>query len=187
VTNDHIRRGPLHVATRIDVASRIEAIMRRSEFQNARWGMQFYLPNTNELIYSLNSDQLFQAASAVKVFVEGSAFDALGSDNLFRTQVYRTGPVVNGILKGDLVLVAGGDVLLGGAYNPTVRWLFPSRIIHTTCSQAQSRSQMIPCGRFARLRAKSHCVASGGSKAVSWWTPRCSATYRTKGWEAPAK
>jgi serine-type D-Ala-D-Ala carboxypeptidase/endopeptidase (penicillin-binding protein 4) len=61
---------------------------------------------------------LFQAASAGKVFVEGSAFDALGSDYLFRTQVYRTGPVVNGILKGDLVLVAGGDVLLGGRVQP---------------------------------------------------------------------
>jgi D-alanyl-D-alanine carboxypeptidase len=138
-------RGP----EQIDVATRIEEIMRRPEFQNAHWGMQFYSPDTNQVIYSINSDQLFQPASAVKVFVAGSAFHALGPDYLFRTQVYRTGPVVDGVLKGDLVLVAGGDLLLGGAYNPTVRWPFPTRTIPTTRSLARSQSQMIRYGRFA--------------------------------------
>src|SRR5262245_17124569 len=101
-----------------DVATRIEEIMRRPEFQNARWGMKFYSPDTGQVIYSINSDQLFQPASAVKVFVAGSAFDALGPDYLFRTQVYRTGPVVDGVLRGDLALVAGGDLLLGGRVQP---------------------------------------------------------------------
>src|SRR5262245_8052467 len=107
-----------HRPGQFDVATRIEEIMRRPEFQNARWGMQFYSPDTNQVIYSINSDQLFQPASAVKVFVEGSVFDALGPDYLLRTQVYRTGPVVEGVLKGDLVLVAGGDMLLGGRVQP---------------------------------------------------------------------
>jgi serine-type D-Ala-D-Ala carboxypeptidase/endopeptidase (penicillin-binding protein 4) len=98
-----------------DIATRIEEIMSRPEFQNARWGMKFYDPTANRIIYSLNSDQLFHPASSMKVFVEGTAFDALGTDYLFRTRVYRTGPVVwGGVLKGDLVLVAGGDLLLGG-------------------------------------------------------------------------
>jgi serine-type D-Ala-D-Ala carboxypeptidase/endopeptidase (penicillin-binding protein 4) len=56
-------------------------------------------PDANQVIYSINSGQLFQPASAVKVFVEGSAFDALGPGYLFRTKVYRTGPVVKGVLK----------------------------------------------------------------------------------------
>jgi serine-type D-Ala-D-Ala carboxypeptidase/endopeptidase (penicillin-binding protein 4) len=107
-------RGPAQP----DLASRIEEIMSRPEFQNGRWGMKFYDPTTNQIVYSLNSDQLLRPASSMKVFVEGSAFDALGTDHLFRTRVYRTGPVVWGVLKGDLVLVAGGDLLLGGRVQP---------------------------------------------------------------------
>ena len=107
-----------HRPGQFEVVTRIEEIMRRPEFQNARWGMKFYSPDTGQVIYSINSDQLFQPASAVKVFVAGSAFDALGPDYLFRTQVYRTGPLVDGVLKGDLVLVAGGDLLLGGRVQP---------------------------------------------------------------------
>jgi D-alanyl-D-alanine carboxypeptidase/D-alanyl-D-alanine-endopeptidase (penicillin-binding protein 4) len=94
--------------------ARIQEIMRRPEFHNARWGMQFYSPDTKQAIYSINSDQLFQPASAVKVFIAGTAFSALGPDYRFRTSVYRTGPVDDGVLKGDLVLVAAGDLLLGG-------------------------------------------------------------------------
>jgi D-alanyl-D-alanine carboxypeptidase len=101
-----------------DLAARIEEIMSRPEFQNGRWGMKFYDPTTNRIIYSINSDQLFHPASSMKVSPEGTAFDALGSGYLFRTRVYRTGPVVWGVLKGDLVLVAGGDLLLGGRVKP---------------------------------------------------------------------
>jgi PBP4 family serine-type D-alanyl-D-alanine carboxypeptidase len=100
------------------LSTRIEEIMRQPEFQNGRWGMKFYDPTTDQDIYSINSDQLFNPASSMKVFVEGTAFDALGIDYLFRTRVYRTGPVVWGVLKGDLVLVAGGDLLLGGRVQP---------------------------------------------------------------------
>jgi serine-type D-Ala-D-Ala carboxypeptidase/endopeptidase (penicillin-binding protein 4) len=58
--------------------------------------------------------ELFIAASLLKVFIGGTAFETLGPDRRFCTRVYRTGPLVGGLLKGDLVLVAGGDLLLSG-------------------------------------------------------------------------
>jgi serine-type D-Ala-D-Ala carboxypeptidase/endopeptidase (penicillin-binding protein 4) len=102
----------------LKLEARIQEIMLRPEYRNARWGMKFYSPNTKQVIYSINSDQLFQPASAVKVFVAATAFSALGLDYRFHTPVYRTGPVVDGVLKGDMVLVAGGDLLLGGRIQP---------------------------------------------------------------------
>ncbi len=97
---------------------RIQEIMRRPEFHNSRWGMAFYSPDTNQFVYSVNSDQLFQPASAAKVFVAGTAFSTLGPDYRFPTSVYRTGPVSRGVLNGDLVLVAGGDLLLSSRIQP---------------------------------------------------------------------
>ncbi|HXY37708.1 MAG TPA: D-alanyl-D-alanine carboxypeptidase/D-alanyl-D-alanine-endopeptidase [Planctomycetaceae bacterium] len=107
--------------------ARIQEILRRPEFRNARWGMKFYSPNTKDVIYSLNPDQLFNPGSAMKVFIAGTAFTSLGPDYRFHTPVYRTGPVENGVLKGDLVLVASGDLLLGGRVQPDGTLALPER------------------------------------------------------------
>jgi D-alanyl-D-alanine carboxypeptidase/D-alanyl-D-alanine-endopeptidase (penicillin-binding protein 4) len=92
----------------------VEAIMRRYSFQGARWGAQVADLGTGEIAYALNSDQLFNPGSSYKVFPGGTAFTALGPDHRFRTRVHRTGPVHRGVLRGDLVLVAGADLLLSG-------------------------------------------------------------------------
>lgn len=110
--------GAAHAQANDGLQTKVQEIMDRSGFENARWGVEFYSPDTKQPLYSLNSDQLFQPASAIKVFIEATAFSTLGSDYRFHTRVYRTGPVVHGVLKGDLVLVASGDLLLGGRIKP---------------------------------------------------------------------
>jgi D-alanyl-D-alanine carboxypeptidase len=57
----------------LKLEARIQEIMERPEYRNAHWGMKFYSPDTEQVIYSINSDQLFQPASAVKVFVAATA------------------------------------------------------------------------------------------------------------------
>ncbi|MBF8189664.1 D-alanyl-D-alanine carboxypeptidase [Nonomuraea sp. K274] len=92
----------------------IMEVMGRPEFAGGRWGMQIYATDTGRPVYSLNASELFTPGSSFKVFPAGTAFDSLGAAHRFRTRVYRTGPLVKGVLKGDLVLVAGGDLLLSG-------------------------------------------------------------------------
>ncbi|HWO63235.1 MAG TPA: D-alanyl-D-alanine carboxypeptidase/D-alanyl-D-alanine-endopeptidase [Umezawaea sp.] len=100
------------------LAARIREITDRPEFAGSRWGMRFHVLGASGPVYALNPEQRFVAASAVKVFIAGSAFSALGPHHRFRTEVHRTGPVVRGVLKGQLVLVAGGDLLLGPRIQP---------------------------------------------------------------------
>ena len=101
----------------MEINERILEVMSRSEFNGARWGMEFYIPKTNEVIYSHNGNQFFTPASSMKVFTAGTAFEYIGVDYHFHTPVYRTGPIIDGVLRGDLVIKASGDLLLGGRVN----------------------------------------------------------------------
>jgi D-alanyl-D-alanine carboxypeptidase/D-alanyl-D-alanine-endopeptidase (penicillin-binding protein 4) len=107
------------------LAARVQEIIGRPEFQGSRWGMAFYAPDTDEVLYAMRPQELFVAASSLKVFIGGTAFETLGPDHRFRTRVYRTGPLVAGVLQGDLVLVAGGDLLLSGRVRPDGTLLLP--------------------------------------------------------------
>lgn len=51
-------------------------------------------------------------ASVTKVLTTLYALDTLGDDFKFTTSVYSTGPVLNGIAQGDLVLIGSGDPAL---------------------------------------------------------------------------
>ncbi|WUI02551.1 D-alanyl-D-alanine carboxypeptidase/D-alanyl-D-alanine-endopeptidase [Spirillospora sp. NBC_00431] len=76
--------------------------------------MRFQLLGSDRPAYTMNSDQLFTTGSSFKVFPGGTALSTLGPDYRFRTRVFRTGPVARGVLRGDLILVASGDLLIGG-------------------------------------------------------------------------
>jgi D-alanyl-D-alanine carboxypeptidase/D-alanyl-D-alanine-endopeptidase (penicillin-binding protein 4) len=93
---------------------RIQAVMSRPEFLHAHWGMEFYDLATGKVLASHNGERLFVPGSTTKVVTMATAMQTLGADHRFRTRVYRTGPVVGGVLQGDLVLVASGDPNLSG-------------------------------------------------------------------------
>jgi serine-type D-Ala-D-Ala carboxypeptidase/endopeptidase (penicillin-binding protein 4) len=105
-------------ATPTGLAAAIQEIIDQPQFQGARWAMEFSAPGSTQPIYSMSSDQVAVAASAAKVFTAGTVFSTLGPDYRFRTPVYGTGPVANGVLDGDLVLVASGDLLLSNRIQP---------------------------------------------------------------------
>jgi D-alanyl-D-alanine carboxypeptidase/D-alanyl-D-alanine-endopeptidase (penicillin-binding protein 4) len=70
---------------------------------------------SGQTVYELNADRLFAPASVTKLFSTAAALDALGADYRFQTPIYRRGDVdAAGLLKGDLILVASGDLSMGG-------------------------------------------------------------------------
>src|ERR1700733_1703406 len=98
---------------------RIKKIMDRPEFAHSRFGIKFYSMDTGKVVYELNSQQLFVPGSTTKLLTEGTALELLGGDYRFHTKIYRTGPIKkDGVVQGDLVLVASGDLDLSNRIQP---------------------------------------------------------------------
>jgi D-alanyl-D-alanine carboxypeptidase/D-alanyl-D-alanine-endopeptidase (penicillin-binding protein 4) len=62
-----------------------------------------------EPLVSYNSTVARNPASTMKVLTTYAALELLGPAYTWSTRAYATGPVRNGVLEGDLVLVGGGD------------------------------------------------------------------------------
>jgi len=64
---------------------------------------------SGRVVTSLNAAQTRVPASVIKVLTTYAAVLKLGFDYRWPTQFYRTGPIVNGTLKGDLIVKGFGD------------------------------------------------------------------------------
>ena len=83
-------------------------------FRNAVWGVLVRSLKTGETLFALNPGTLLMPASNMKVVTTAVAAERLGWDFTFKTTVVAAGPVENGVLKGDLVVIGSGDPSLGG-------------------------------------------------------------------------
>ena len=101
------------------LSDRIQNVIERPEFVHANFGVEFISLDSGKVIYALNSSKMFVPASTTKIFTEGTLLAKLGADYRFHTSIYRTGPIDSkGRLKGDLILVAGGDPNLSNRIQP---------------------------------------------------------------------
>lgn len=67
---------------------------------------------TGQVLEAMNPDVGMAPASTMKALTTCYAFSNLGTDFRFVTRLVVTGPVSNGVLKGDLILMGGGDPTL---------------------------------------------------------------------------
>ncbi|MBI2826526.1 MAG: D-alanyl-D-alanine carboxypeptidase/D-alanyl-D-alanine-endopeptidase [Planctomycetia bacterium] len=98
-----------------ELARRINKIVDAPEFKHAHWGVLVADLATGETLYEQAADKLFAPASTTKLYSVAAALDALGADYRFETPIYARGDMdKEGRLQGDLVLVASGDLTMGG-------------------------------------------------------------------------
>ena len=104
-----------------DITARIDSVVADTTLDNAHIGLAVYDITADSMIYSLNADKLFSPASNMKLFTSAAALGLLGPEYRFKTGFFRTGKIdKKGRLKGDLVIIGGGDPLISGRFRDSV-------------------------------------------------------------------
>ncbi|MDR3762455.1 MAG: D-alanyl-D-alanine carboxypeptidase/D-alanyl-D-alanine-endopeptidase [Acidobacteriota bacterium] len=102
------------------LSSRVRQLAERPELRHSTLGVKIVDETAGTTLVDINSQQLFNAGSTTKLLTEGTALALLGEDYRFHTRIYYTGQIdEQGVLEGDLILVAGGDPNLSGRVLPT--------------------------------------------------------------------
>ena len=89
-------------------------ITRRPGVVRAAWGIAVQSLDRRERLFELNPGTLLVPASVAKLVTVATAADAVGWDYRYTTTLLAAGPVVDGVLQGDLVVIGSGDPSIAG-------------------------------------------------------------------------
>lgn len=140
----------------------VEAVMRLPRYPSfTQWGIFVADQETGETIYALNSNQRFVPGSTTKLFPAAAALTTYGSDYRFETPVYRRGDVADGMLDGDLILVASGDITMGGRDLPDGTMAY-SNVDHTDANAVPGFATLTAPDPLAGLDDLARQIAASG-------------------------
>ncbi len=125
---------------------------------------EVYDLDTHRVLYARNANVLMVPASTTKLLTEGTSLALLGPEFRWTTPVYRTGTIdAQGVLHGDLVLVASGDPNLSQRIQPDGTLAFENE---DHAYDGSPDTKAVPGDPLAVLRDLAAQVAKAGVKRV---------------------
>ncbi|WP_404924972.1 D-alanyl-D-alanine carboxypeptidase/D-alanyl-D-alanine-endopeptidase [Mesorhizobium sp. ORM16] len=153
-------------AAELDLPPAIRSIMDAPRYSGAIWGLRAVDLSSGATTAAYGPDWLFFTGSVRKLFSVGLALNALGIDHRFETKVYRVGEVgTDGTLQGNLVLLASGDLTLGGRTAAGGKIAF-TNFDHTEANSLGS-AILTESDPLSGLNSIASQVAKSGIKAVT--------------------
>ncbi|MBR5028990.1 MAG: D-alanyl-D-alanine carboxypeptidase/D-alanyl-D-alanine-endopeptidase [Bacteroidales bacterium] len=96
------------------IADEVKKMTSDPHMKHASVSVSVYNITKNKEEYTYDADRLLSPASLMKIFTTACGFEYLGKNFRFKTSLGYTGSINrDGVLNGDLVLIGGGDPLLG--------------------------------------------------------------------------
>jgi PBP4 family serine-type D-alanyl-D-alanine carboxypeptidase len=152
------------IAAAAALALAIDAPNRTPRLKNSVVAGEVYDLDAHRVLYARNANILMVPASTTKLLTEGTSLALLGPDFRWTTPVYRTGSVdAQGVLHGDLVLVASGDPNLSQRIQPNGALAFENEDHAYDGSVA---TKAVPGDPLAVLRDLAAQVVKAGIKIV---------------------
>jgi PBP4 family serine-type D-alanyl-D-alanine carboxypeptidase len=148
----------------VALAAAINAPTRTPRLKNSIVAGEVYDLDAHRVLYARNAHVLMVGASTTKLLTEGTSLALLGPDFRWTTPVYRTGPIDSqGVLHGDLVLVASGDPNLSQRIQADGTLAFENED-HAYDGSADTKA--VPGDPLAVLRELAAQVAKAGIKQI---------------------
>jgi D-alanyl-D-alanine carboxypeptidase/D-alanyl-D-alanine-endopeptidase (penicillin-binding protein 4) len=97
------------------LAGRLAGLLA-SKVRNGTWGAMVISLTSGDTLFSRNPGMSLNPASTLKLYTTALAFERLGPDHRFTTDVFRSGALTNGTLTGNLFIRGGGDPALSRRY-----------------------------------------------------------------------
>lgn len=144
----------------------IKAVFDKPLYKGALWGIRVVDLDTGAARIDLNSSHKFYIGSVRKIFILGAMLNQIGPDYHYDTAVYRQGIVDQaGVLQGDLIVLASGDLTVGGRTNPDGSIAFTA-LDHNEANSLGNALLTAP-DPLAGYAALARQVAASGIKEVS--------------------
>jgi D-alanyl-D-alanine carboxypeptidase len=148
------------------VPADIQAVMNQPRYKGAIWGLRVVDPASQKVLINLQPDYNFLIASARKIFTVGELLNQVGPTHTFDTPIYRQGSIgAGGVLDGNLILVAAGDLTMGGRTNPDGT-IAISNFDHNEADSLGNAVLTAP-NPLAGYIALAHQVAAAGIKEIA--------------------
>jgi serine-type D-Ala-D-Ala carboxypeptidase/endopeptidase (penicillin-binding protein 4) len=101
-----LRPAPDRVA---QLKSQIDRLIWSYDLDHAQWGINVVSMDRNEVLYERNSRIPIIPASNMKIVTAAAALLRLGPEFRYETKLIADGPIVNGRLRGNLLILGSGD------------------------------------------------------------------------------
>ena len=149
-----------------NVPSDIKAIFDAPRYKGATWGLRVIDVETGQALINIEPRHKFLIGSVRKLFSVGELLNQIGPRHTFDTPIYRQGAISDsGILHGDLILVASGDITMGGRTKPDGTVAF-SDFDHNEANSLGNAELTRP-NPLAGYAALAHQIAASGIKEIT--------------------
>lgn len=108
----------------VSLGAVLDSVFDDTAFAHAHWGVDVRRLDTGETVYRRNAEKMFIPASNMKLVTGAAVLQALGPEFRYRTRVEASGPVRDGILRGDLVIRGAGDPTVSERFGGDARAVF---------------------------------------------------------------
>ena len=146
----------LLIASIFDLQAKDDALQTLLEhpfLKHVSVGISVKSLTTGETLCEHNSEKSMQPASVVKIFTTGLALEKCGKDFRYETIVSYSDTIVDGVLKGDLIIEASGDPTPNSRFFPNYNLVkkIDDALLHAGITTIEGRIMVLPQETLARL------------------------------------